>query len=60
MILIIKRLLEVFIKKELQKTNQKDFRIEEILKRKGGKLYVKLSYIIHLIVGLIKKISCKK
>ena len=27
--------------KELQKTNQKEFRIEKILKRKGDKLYVK-------------------
>ena len=30
-----------FYKKELQKTNQKEFRIEEILKRKGDKLYLK-------------------
>ena len=30
-----------FHEKELQKTNQKEFRIEKILKRKGGKLYVK-------------------
>ena len=30
-----------FYKKELQKTNQKEFRIEKILKRKGDKLYVK-------------------
>ena len=30
-----------FYKKELQKTNQKQFRIEEILKGKGDKLYVK-------------------
>ena len=30
-----------FYKKELQKTNQKEFRIENILKRKGDKLYVK-------------------
>ena len=27
--------------KEMQKTNQKEFRIEKILKRKGDKLYVK-------------------
>ena len=25
----------------MQKTNQKDFRIEEVIKRKGNKLYVK-------------------
>ena len=30
-----------FYEKELQKTNQKKFRIEKILKRKGDKLYVK-------------------
>ena len=30
-----------FYEKELQKTNQKEFRIEKVLKRKGGKLYVK-------------------
>ena len=41
MVLILKRLLEVFYEKELQKTNQKEFRIEKILKRKGNKLYVK-------------------
>ena len=28
-------------KKELQKTDQKEFRIEKIIKRKGSKLYVK-------------------
>ena len=30
-----------FYKNELQKTNQKEFRIQKILKRKGDKLYVK-------------------
>ena len=30
-----------FYEKELQKTNQKKFRIQKILKRKGDKLYVK-------------------
>ena len=30
-----------FYEKELQKTIQKEFRIEEVLKRKGDKLYVK-------------------
>ena len=32
---------KTFYEKELQKTNQKEFRIEKILKRKGDKLYVK-------------------
>ena len=30
-----------FYEKELQKTNQKEFRIEKVVKRKGDKLYVK-------------------
>ena len=29
-----------FHEKELQKTNQKEFRIEKVIKRKGDKLYV--------------------
>ena len=32
---------EEIYEKELQKTNQKEFRIEKVLKRKGDKLYVK-------------------
>ena len=30
-----------FYEKELQKTNEKEFRTEEVLKKKGDKLYVK-------------------
>ena len=46
-----------FYEKEFEKTSQKEFRIEKILKRKGDKLYVKWKgYDNHLIVGLIKKI----
>ena len=30
-----------FYEKESQKTNQKEFRIEKVIKRKGNKLYVK-------------------
>ena len=30
-----------FNENELQKTNQKEFRIEKVIKRKGNKLYVK-------------------
>ena len=30
-----------FYEKELQKTNQKEFRIEKVLRKKGDKLYVK-------------------
>ena len=40
----------------MQKTDQKEFRIEKVLKKKGDKLYVKWKgYVILLIVGLIKK-----
>ena len=30
-----------FYEKELQKSNQKQFRIENVIKKKGNKLYVK-------------------
>ena len=30
-----------FYEKELQKTDQKEFRIEKVIRRKGDKLYVK-------------------
>ena len=46
-----------FYEKELQKTNQKEFSIEKVIKKKGNKLYVKWKgYDIHLIAGLIKKL----
>ena len=31
----------IFYENELQKANQKDFRTEKVIKRKGNKLYVK-------------------
>ena len=34
-------MFETFYKKELQKANQKEFRIEKVIKRKGNELYVK-------------------
>ena len=34
-------IIGTFYEKELQKTNQKEFRIEKVLRRKGDKLYVK-------------------
>ena len=33
--------MELFIEKELEKTNQKEFEIEKRIKRKENKLYVK-------------------
>ena len=35
------KLIETFYEKELQKTDQKEFRIEKVLMKKGDKLYVK-------------------
>ena len=34
-------IIGTFYEKELQKTNQKEFRVEKVIKRKGNKLYVK-------------------
>ena len=41
MILMVKKLLEHFMKKKLQKIDQQEFRIEKVIKKKGNKLYVK-------------------
>ena len=58
MISMVKKLLEHY-EKELQKTNQQEFRIEKVIKKKGNKLYVKWKVmIILLMVGLMKKIQC--
>ena len=37
----VENIIGTFYEKELQKTNQKEFRIEKVIKRKGNKLYVK-------------------
>ena len=34
-------IIGTFYENELQKTSQKEFRIEKVIKRKGDKLYVK-------------------
>ena len=34
------QIFRTFYKKELQKTNQEEFRVEKVIKRKGDKLYV--------------------
>ena len=34
-------IVATFYEKQLQKTNQKAFRVDKLIKRKGGKLYVK-------------------
>ena len=40
-ILKVKRFLQHFTKKNCQKTNQKEFSVEKVIKRKGSKVYVK-------------------
>ena len=52
-----KEIVGTFYEKELQKTNQKEFRVEKVIKRKGDKLYVKWKGYerVLLTVGLIKK-----
>ena len=37
----VKEIIGTFYEKELQKTNQEEFRIEKVIKKKGDKLYVK-------------------
>ena len=34
-------IVRIFYEKELQKTNQKEFRVEKVITRKDGRLYVK-------------------
>ena len=34
-------IIGTFYEKELQKTNQEEFRIEKVIKRKGNKIYIK-------------------
>ena len=51
-----------FYEKELQKTNQQEFRIEKVIKKKGDKLYVKWKrydrkFIKFTKIGLIKKLD---
>ena len=35
------KIVQKFFKKELQRTNQKEFRVKKIIKRKVDKLYIK-------------------
>ena len=44
-----------FYEKELQKINQKEFRIKKLMKKKCDYMLNGKDTIIHLIVGLIKK-----
>ena len=48
-------IVETFYEKELQKTNQKVFRIEKVIKRRGNKLYVKSKICNNLFNSWIDK-----
>ena len=40
LIVMVKKLLEGFTKRNGKKTNQNEFRVEKVIKRKGSELYV--------------------
>ena len=44
-----KEIFGTFYEKILKKTNQKEFRVEKVIKRKGDKLYVKRNLLKRLI-----------
>ena len=48
-------IIGTFYEKELQKTNQKEFRIEKVIRRKGDKLYVKWKGYDNLLNSCIDK-----
>ena len=55
-----KEIVGSFYEKELQKTNQEEFRADKVINRKGAKLHVKWSgYYSSLTVGLMRKILYK-
>ena len=54
-ILKVKKLLERFAKKELQKINQKEFRVEKVIKKVINYMLNGKAMIILLTVELIKK-----
>ena len=48
-------IIGTFYEKELQKTNQQEFRIEKVIKKKGDKLYVKCKGYDNLFTSCIDK-----
>ena len=49
------KIIGTFYEKELQKTNQQEFRIEKVIKEKGDKIYVKWKGYDSLFNGWIDK-----
>ena len=52
-----KEIVETFYEKDLQKTNQKEFTIENVIKRKGDRLSVKWKSYDNLFNSWIDKIG---
>ena len=52
-----KEIIETFYEKDLQKTNQKEFTIENVIKRKGDRLSVKWKSYDNLFNSWIDKIG---
>ena len=50
-------IMGTFYEKELQKTNQEEFRIEKVIKRKGNKIYVKWKGYNNSFNSWIDKVS---
>ena len=50
------KIVGTFYEKELQKTNQTDFRIEKVIKKKGGKLDVKSKSYDNLVMTIVQNI----
>ena len=58
-ILKAKKLLERFYKKDLQKTNEKELRVEKVIKKVLNYILNGKATIIFLTIGLIKKTQYK-
>ena len=48
-------IIGTFYENELQRTNQEEFKIEKVIRKKGDKLHAKWKGYVHLIAGLVKK-----
>ena len=55
-----KKIVGSFYQKKLQKTNQKEFRIEKVIKRKGNKLYVQWKGYDNSFISCIDKKMSRK
>ena len=49
------KIVGMFYEEELQKTNQKEFRVEKVIERKSDKLYVKWKGYDNSVNGWIDK-----